>query len=372
MRNKINIFYHLLGFMLLFQPAGYPQKAVWLINPSFEGNPQYNSVPGGWRNCAFGNETAPDIHPVRNDLQLVRQTPKHGETFLGLMGHRNAATETIGQKLSAPLLKGQCYALSLFLCRSEALVFENFETNGPIDYTRAGVLRIWGGLSPCGQKTLLAVSPPVQNTDWLKYTFQFKPDDNLTWVSFEIYYTSESRTAYNCNLMLDSASPFTPIDCITKAPLDAVESQEIPMYSYAKYELPEDLKSENFYSAYGGNYLLLELRVVLHPEDVKSIILDNCNEIGFRFSRAELIDELGIGFKEVAVNVDRFRQLVLVVGIPSVGKRLVNRRFRRIKRIFREIGLSKRQYRLEQLPLDHTEEDWLCGQREIWLKLEQR
>lgn len=369
--RSIRLLFFLLS-LSSFQMTTTAQKVVQLVNPSFEGNPHYNSVPGDWRNCAFGNETSPDLHPVRNDLKLVRQTPQDGDTFLGLMGHGNAATESIGQKLSSPLLKGQCYSLSIYLCRSEELVFQNLETNGPVDYTRPGVLRIWGGVSPCGQKTLLAVSPPVENTGWLKYTFQFKPDDNLTWLSFEIYYVNYTRTAYNCNLLMDGASPVIPIDCQTRAPLADPESLETPPYRYVKYEIPGDIRSQTFYSAYGGSYLLLELRVVRNPDEVESIILDNCNEIGFRFGRPELIDEFGIGLKEVAVNVDKFRKMVLVVGIPSVGKRLVKRRTKRLKRIFREIGLPKRQYRIEPLPLDHAGEGWLCGYREIWLKLERR
>ena len=361
-----------LACLLFSHLSAAAQEAVYLTNPSFEGNPQYGSVPGGWRNCALSNESSPDIHPVTNDIQLVRQQPQDGETYLGLMAHQNATVESIGQNLTAPLRSGQCYSMSIYLCKSNDLVFENYQTGGSTDYTNPGVLRIWGGLSPCGQKTLLASSPRVENTDWVKYTFQFQPAEDLTWITFEIYYPNGTRTAYNCNLLMDNASPVIPIDCASKAPLIDLDSLKKPVYSFTKLAIPKNVKSYTFHSAYGGSFLLLDLRVVLKPEDIESIILDNCGETGFRFSRAELTDEIAIGLKEVAVNVERFKSKVLIVGIPNVGKRLVKRRIHRLKRIFREIGLPKKQYRIVTLPPGGPDDGWLCGQREIWLKLGQR
>jgi len=37
-------------------------STIYLANPSFEEFPQAATVPKGWKDCGFPNETPPDIH----------------------------------------------------------------------------------------------------------------------------------------------------------------------------------------------------------------------------------------------------------------------------------------------------------------------
>ncbi len=356
--------------LLCLSLHGVSQEAVFLTNPSFEGSAQYAAVPGGWRNCAFNNESPPDIHPVENTTVGMSVAPHHGATFLGLLTKKNATHESIGQPLESPLKQGQCYSFSIALCKSEKYFILDLETETATRYDGALVLRLWGGLSPCGKKSLLAVSPPIENTVWKRYIFQFTPDDDLDWISFDVYYTEGTKTAYRGNLMLDDASPFIPIDCASKMPLVDVSSLTIPEYKFVKYKAPINVKEETHWAVDDKLTVYLNFRVVENEEDLPNLVFDNCNKIGFLFSSRELIDKRGYGIKEIAINLLKFKSHVLVVGIPQLGYRLNKRRTKRLKRTFREIGLSKKFYRIEVIGQNSDRSDWLCGQKEIWLKLE--
>lgn len=348
------------------------QEAVFLQNPSFEDNPQYASVPGGWRNCAFNNESPPDIHPVEGGFFQVKQEPFEGDTYLGLVVRENNTAESIGQKVSAPLQEGQCYSFSIHLCRSERLLSPGRLSDELTNYNSPVVLRIWGGLSPCGQRSLLAVSPTIDHTDWRKYTFQFKPEVVLTWVSFEAFFVEGATVAYNGNILLDDASPFIPMDCGSMEPLLDPQVLDVPKYTYRKVSVPKSSQPGVFFSTHGGGGYVIELRVVSEPGEVEGIVHDNCNRIGFVFGKTELTDPYGIGLKEIAVNVEKFPGQLLVVGVPQLGDRLTKKRVKNLKRVFREIGLPAKKYRIETVSPTDDGQWWLCGQKEIWLRLGER
>lgn len=347
-----------------------PQEAIYLRNPSFEANPQYASIPGGWRNCAFNDYSPPDVHPVKGGPFHVTQKPQHGVSYLGLVARASASVESIGQRLDRPFKAGQCYSLSLYLCRSDTLLSAARNDRRTFNFNGTLILRIWGGFSPCGQKSLLIVSPPVANTDWKKFIFLFRPTENFTWISFEAFYVDGTKVAYDGNILLDNASPIVPIDCETTKPLIDGASLHPPEYSFKKIERLEKVKSKLTRSAFNGSDLFMDMRDVEKREDLESLILENCPGIGFRFSRSQFTDEVAYNLKEVAVNVAKFKDQILMIGIPKMGEALVKRRIKKIKQTFREIGLPKRQYRIELLPPNAPPGDgWMCGQKEIWLKL---
>ncbi|HFA50537.1 MAG TPA: hypothetical protein ENJ95_16105 [Bacteroidetes bacterium] len=363
------VFTTFLFFFFSFS-TGTAQEAVFLTNPSFEGTAQYAAVPGGWKNCAFNNEAPPDIHPVKNTNVGMSVIPHHGETFLGLLSKSNSTVESIGQRLKKPLRAGVCYSFSTVLCKSEKYYVLDSKTKKAVRYDGALVLRIWGGASPCGHKSLLAVSPPIKNTDWERFDFQFRPDADLDWISFDVYYTEGAASAYRGNLMMDDASPFIPIDCRSKEPLVNTAELTVPEYKFVKYEVPSNAKEEVHWAV--GDLLVefLDFRVVEKKEDLVNLVFDNCNKVGFLFSSRELMDKRGYAIKEIAVNVQKFKDLVLVVGIPRLGQKLNKQRSKRLKRTFREIGLSKKLYRIELVDENADHSEWLCGQKELWLRLE--
>ncbi len=347
------------------------QEAIFLTNPSFEGSPQYAAVPGGWRNCAFNNESPPDIHPLENTTVGLDVLPHQGATFLGLLTKNNATYESIGQQLQSPMQKGQCYSFSIALCKPEKYFIFNPETEKITHYDGALVLRLWGGLSPCGKKSLLAVSPPIENSEWVRYVFQFTPEDNVSWLSFDVHFTQGTTKAYRGNMMLDDASPIIPIDCASNEPLVNVSSLTIPEYTFVKYNVPKNVKEEVHWAVDDLLVQYLNFRVVDNKEDLINLVFDNCNKVGFLFSSRELYDKRGYAIKEIAVNILKFKSHVLVIGIPQLGHRLNKRRIKRLKRTFREIGLSKKFYRIELIDGQTDHSKWLCGQKEIWLKLEE-
>ena len=367
----MKVFYPTLFLSFFCMTALLAQEVVYLKNPSFEDIPKYGSVPGAWRNCAFNNESPPDIHPIKDGLFGVRQEPLNGRSYIGLVARDNSTTESIGQELLMPLKADQCYSLSLALCRSDKLISRSRLTGEMQNFNLPVCLRIWGGLSPCGRKSLLAVSPQVDNIDWKKYTFHFKPEEDLTWLSFEVYYMDGATGAYNGNLLIDNASAIIPISCEDQEALVADSDIQQPEYNYVNYGIPDNVRSLPFFSAYGATGFFIDFRVVDKPVDINALILDNCPDMGFQFSSHFLTDEYGIALKEIAVNVQKHKNTVLLLGTPYVGNELVTKRKRTLRRIFREIGLTKHQYEIVVLPPDWAEEEWLCGGQELWLKLQE-
>lgn len=365
---------HGLLFFLFFSWAqtSLSQEVVFLENPSFEDNPRYASVPGGWRNCAFNNESPPDVHPVEGGDFKVIQTPVDGDSYLGMVVRENATAESIGQKLSDTLQAGQCYSFSLQLCRSDVFLSLGRLSREMSNYNTPVMLKIWGGVSPCGKRSLLATSPPIEHLDWKKYTFQFQPEVPLSWISFEAYFTMGTEVAYNGNILLDDASPILQLDCKSLEPIADINQIDIPEYSYQKVSAPKSNFSDAFFSTQGGGGFWVELRVLKSKSELEGLILENCSRAGFAFGSSELDDPQAIGLKEIAVNVFRFKDQRLVVGMPALDKKLTKKREKNLRRAFREIGLTQRQYRIELLSqFQAGEGTWLCGQKEIWLKLEQ-
>lgn len=367
----MKVFYIALSLLCLCS-AGFSQEAIYLTNPSFEGNPQFAAIPGGWKNCAFNNESPPDIHPVLNSTVGMSVLPHHGDTFLGMLTKSNATVESIGQKLEKPLKAGTCYSFSMALCKSDRYYIIQPELLSVTHYNEPLVLRLWGGVSPCGRKSLLAVSPPIENTDWTRYTFQFTPEVDMEWLSFDVYFVKGTNIAYRGNLMVDDASPIIPIACDTKEPLVDASALMKPEYKFVKYTTPAFDKEEVHWAV--GDLLVeyLNCRIVENEKELKNLVFDNCNKLGFSFSSHELIDGRGYAIKEIAVNILKFRTHVLVVGIPDLGDKLNKKRIKRIKRTFREIGLTQKWYEIKIIRENADHNNWLCGQRELWLRVKKQ
>lgn len=365
----MKVFLIILSFLLQLPTILFAQEVVYLKNPSFEDVPKYGAVPGAWRNCAFNHESPPDIHPIENGRFGVKQQPIDGDTYIGLVARDNNTTESLGQQLLSPLKGGQCYSLNMMLCRSEKLMSRSRATGEIVNFSCPITLRIWGGLSPCGKKVQLAVSPEVDHTDWKNYSFHFQSAEDLTWLLFEANYSDGTTQPCNGNILIDNASAIIPVSCDNHEALVNEADIVQPAYDYVNYTVPKNVRSKTYYSAFGSGGYFMDFRVVDNPSDINGLILDNCPGIGFEYSTHLLTDELGIGLKEVAVNVARHENTTLVLGVPDVGKMLVNKRSKKLRRIFREIDFPKNKYQIVVLPPNWEGEGWLCGSYELWLKL---
>lgn len=190
---------------------GQQEGVITLVNPSFEDMPRHSKPPRGWLDCGTPGETPPDIQP--SGTFSVTKPAVDGDTYLGMVVRDNDTWEMVSQRLSAPMKKGQCYAFSIFLCRSELYVSVSRMSDETANYTTPAKLRIYGGFDNCNKQYLLGETNLIINTRWLEYQFKFEPIDNYTHISFEAFYKTPTLFPYNGNILLDNASDIVPINC---------------------------------------------------------------------------------------------------------------------------------------------------------------
>lgn len=189
---------------------------IYLQNPSFEDVPQANRLPKGWVNCNSDASLAPDIQPS-GDFSVT--TPaQHGKTYMAMVVRDNETWEKISQKLSRPLKGGKCYEFKIYLARSEKYIGQSEAKGGQANYSTPAKLRIYGGFSACDRQFLLAETNLIINYRWLEFNFRFEPTDDYTYLTFEAFYKTPNLFPYNGNILLDNASPITPVteDCEEK------------------------------------------------------------------------------------------------------------------------------------------------------------
>ncbi len=172
-------------------PVSAQFEPARLHNASFEGEPADATMPAGWHACAPG--TTPDILP---GPWAVTNEPYDGETYVGLITRFDGSYESIGQRLSRPLKKGECYTLRLALAHSPTY----YGYNGPLK------LRIYGGTRKCRQDQLLAESPLIEHADFRVYEFEFRPEKDLHYLILEAFH-KEGRFSYMGNILIDEVQP---------------------------------------------------------------------------------------------------------------------------------------------------------------------
>lgn len=208
-----------LAVAVLFSSVGagvFAQDTlIYLQNPSFEDAPQANHLPKGWVNCSEDPALAPDVQPS-GDFGV--STPaQHGKTYLAMVYRKNTDTgEKVSQKLSKPLKAGKCYEFKIHLARAERYISGSATSGEQTIYQAPAKLRIYAGFSHCDQQFMIAETNPIIHYRWLEYNFRLEPSADFTHITFNIFYATSNPT--NCNLLLDNASPITPIteDCEEK------------------------------------------------------------------------------------------------------------------------------------------------------------
>ena len=196
------------------------QDEIFLKNPSFEDSPKLSHTPTDWFDCGFSGESPVDIHPVPNSDYQVTKTAIDGDTYLGMIVRDNETWEAVGQRLSQPLKAGKAYSFSMHLARSATYLSkmkktqaakETSKKNGKINSATPIKLRIWGGNDYCKKGELLAESSLIINTRWLDFNFQFEPNIDVDYITFEAFYKTPSPYPYNGNILLDNASSIVEI-----------------------------------------------------------------------------------------------------------------------------------------------------------------
>ncbi|MEK7257311.1 MAG: hypothetical protein AAB316_21330, partial [Bacteroidota bacterium] len=336
MKTRLNLNF-LLGMMLLPGCFLLAQQAIFFTNPSFEDYPGYAKTPGGWQNCAFNDASPPDIHPVPKGNFEVVQKPFHGETYVGLVVRDDATRESMGQKLAAHLQAGACYSFSVQLCRSKNLFSRN-RSGELLNYNSPVVLRVWGGISPCGQKALLVESPPLAHLDWKKYFFQIIAPDSLTHISFEAFYVTGTDPAYNGNILLDNLTPLLPIDCQTLQPLvdtaqlidpgykhEKIMAQVFPEFGQNGWEFPKkpDLKS---------------------IEDLANWMEGQCETLAFEANQNSVEAFERWVWREIAASLRQFPDHRLWVVLSEMEEKEGFKRMKAIRQVLSNTRLAERQF----------------------------
>ena len=213
----------LFCFLALAVSAIGQEVVIPLNNPSFEGLPHKGQahVKGqpsigipGWFDCGqikFKRETAPDLHPI--NAWKVNRGPSDGNTYLGMVVRSTDSWESVSQQLSTPLEAGKCYSFSLDLARSQFYVSGDRLTGFDENYTKAAVLKIYGGSEICGKHVMLGESITVTNEEWRTYEFEFRPDRDVSFITLEAFYKVPILFPYNGHVLVDNASDIRQIPC---------------------------------------------------------------------------------------------------------------------------------------------------------------
>jgi len=200
----------------------------------------------GWKDCGFAGETAPDIQPGNFSVITLAI---HGNSYIGMVVRDNNTWESVGQKLSIPLLQNNCYDFSINLCRSYTYSSISRLTNLPVSYSESAILRVWGGAMVCDKQELLFETPLVSNLNWNTFDIRLHPQKgDYACIVFEAYY--KSSTPYNGNILMDNITPLLTVNCkdaFTKEKYTAIEiegkSAAIAASQPKVFQL-EDLKTD--------------------------------------------------------------------------------------------------------------------------------
>ncbi len=183
---------------LLF--TSFANGQIKLNNSSFEGIPKDATTPEGWQAC--GMTTTPDILP---GFWGVNNKADNGTTFVGLITRQDETWEYIGQQLSKPLKRGECYMFSVSLAKSPTYAL----------YNRSIILKIWGGTSLCDKRQLLAQTDLIDHHDWKQYDFVLLPKNEYDFLVLEAYYAKDTIWPYNGNFLIDNCSSIDVCDRVS-------------------------------------------------------------------------------------------------------------------------------------------------------------
>ena len=200
--------------------AQKPADIIHLDNPSFEDMPIAGRAPTGWLDYGPVSETPPDVQPYGGFR--VTKAAFHGNTYIGLVTRDHNTWESVGQKLSKPMKKDQCYDFSFVATRSE--IYESATKHNQmktVNFNKAVTVRIFGGVTAGERSELLAVSELIESSEWQTYKLQFKPSNDYNYIIIEAYYKTPTLFPYNGNVMIDNLSPLTPCNLQLEEPVVA-------------------------------------------------------------------------------------------------------------------------------------------------------
>ncbi|MGK0365812.1 MAG: hypothetical protein ACI85O_002880 [Saprospiraceae bacterium] len=205
------------------------QEEIFLENPSFKDFPRLSHTPSHWYDCGFPGESQVNIHPVSESKFSVNSPASHGVSYLGMVTRENETWESIGQRLSQPLIGGKTYSFSIHLAKSATYLSSiSSGVTYPIERKKINfatpiILRIWGGRGYCNKEELLAESSLISNTDWQDFFFTLHPKTDFPYITFKAFYELPSSFPYNGNILLDNASSILEIKNEDYSSIDSIK-----------------------------------------------------------------------------------------------------------------------------------------------------
>jgi hypothetical protein len=356
------------------------EKIIFLTNPSFEGMPQPGSVPEGWIDCGFPNESPADIQP--NPNFGVEKKASHGNTYLGMVVRDNDTWESVGQYLHHPLKVGEEYVVQLMLARSD--VYYSFSRkstnlNTQVNYVTPTILRIWGGRQECAKEELLAISRPITHQEWKNYQFKLSPQEfDHTFISFEVYYSGQYPLIGN--LLLDDVTNIV-LESSAKKLLSTFKEE------YDNFTLPPE--AEKFYTKKETDLTSVSIvpkvpsplpkeepaepepvageDQLKTPEDLQWVIKDNGQKISFTKGKLDKGFYSYYGrtyFQNVYLhNIVSALKIMpeyrISIAVHGKSKGDIKKKTKHLQRGFEELGLSTRNYRFVDWPDVVRAKDWV-------------
>jgi len=222
---KIMKIFCLFFISLIYSTLIFSQNKIQITNASFEGEAfqgvnynDKNKLLKEWTDCTnywnFDGETPYDVHTTESKFWGVKQQASHGNSFISLVVRQTDTFEGISQKLTSPLKANKCYELEIDISKSERMMSQVASAgNKQLYFDTDAVLKISFGNELCQISKCVAKSKPVSNTEWKRYKFQFKPQENYNYITFSAFWDTPVLEAYNGNILIDNLSNIKEVGC---------------------------------------------------------------------------------------------------------------------------------------------------------------
>lgn len=178
----------LIIFLIFIRGSITTTAQTTVKNPSFEDMPSDATVPHHWHAC--DDMTTPDILPGYWGVYLE---PSDGDTYVGIITRQNATYEQFGQRLSAPLEKGQCYEFTVDLAHSDVYA----------GYKKPIKLQVYLGDSKCNTDQLVFTSPLIKDKAWQTHKISFKAKSSHQYIILKAH-ISDRKVSHMGNILIDN------------------------------------------------------------------------------------------------------------------------------------------------------------------------
>jgi len=169
-------------------PASLMAQDIGIRNPSLEGVPSQYRAPGQWLVVS----STPDIQP---GVTGVYKPASNGNTYAAFRGGPHWL-EAIAQKLNTDLLPDKTYRIS----------FDLYFARGYDSATCYGALAIYGATTLTDTLELLWQSGAFYNTEWQRFTAEFTPHGEYSYIVFGGDVRVACDNAYGIALAIDNLS----------------------------------------------------------------------------------------------------------------------------------------------------------------------